>query len=189
MTGSGAISLAQAAGARFVSEVAAVALAVEKRQPRTGTVIELGGQDAKMIFFEPRPDGSRRKTPTMNEVCAGGTGALLGIGGGFIMVPAMIYLLGMPTRVVVGTSTFQIIFVTAFTTFLHAVTNGTVDILLALMLIAGGVVGAQLGASLGTGLKPERLRILLALLVLAVCLQLLFTLLLPPADPFTVTGP
>lgn len=115
--------------------------------------------------------------------------AVMGVGGGFIMVPAMIYLLGMPTRVVVGTSTFQIIFVTAFTTFLHAVTNGTVDILLALMLIAGGVVGAQLGASLGTGLKPEKLRILLALLVLAVCLQLLLTLLLPPADPFTVTEP
>lgn len=77
MTGSGATTLAPAAGARFVSEVAAVALAVEKRFPRTGTVIELGGQDAKMIFFEPRPDGSRRKTPTMNDVCAGGTGAVI----------------------------------------------------------------------------------------------------------------
>jgi uncharacterized membrane protein YfcA len=112
--------------------------------------------------------------------------AVMGVGGGFIMVPAMIYLLGMPTRVVVGTSTFQIIFVTAFTTLLHAVTNGTVDIVLAVLLILGGVIGAQIGTGLGTGLRPERLRLLLALLVLAVCLQLLSTLLLPPADPYSL---
>ncbi|MFZ5929000.1 MAG: BadF/BadG/BcrA/BcrD ATPase family protein [Acidobacteriota bacterium] len=77
MTGSGATTLAPLAGARFVSEVAAVALAVEKRFPGAGTVIELGGQDSKMVFLEPQPGGRRRKTPTMNDVCAGGTGAVI----------------------------------------------------------------------------------------------------------------
>ncbi|NAZ36636.1 sulfite exporter TauE/SafE family protein [Rubellimicrobium sp. CFH 75288] len=124
--------------------------------------------------------------PVVVGVAVGILSAIMGVGGGFILVPAMIYLLGMPTRVVVGTSTFQIIFVTAFSTLLHAITNGTVDILLALLLIVGGVIGAQAGARLGTRLRPERLRLLLALLVLAVCAQLALSLLLPPADPYSL---
>jgi len=108
--------------------------------------------------------------------------AIMGVGGGFIMVPAMIYLLGMPTKVVVGTSLFQIIFVTAFTTMLHAVTNYTVDILLALVLLIGGVIGAQFGTVLGTRLKAEQLRILLASLVLLVCGKLALDLFLTPSD-------
>ena len=80
--------------------------------------------------------------------------AIMGVGGGFIMVPAMIYLIGMPTSVVIGTSLFQIAFVTALTTFLHAYTNQTVDIVLALLLIAGGVIGAQFG-SRGRGRAPR----------------------------------
>ena len=72
--------------------------------------------------------------------------AIMGVGGGFILVPAMIYLLGMPTRVVVGTSLFQIIFVTGFTTIMHAINSQTVDMLLAFLLIIGGVIGAQIGA-------------------------------------------
>ncbi|NCO87242.1 MAG: sulfite exporter TauE/SafE family protein [Rhodobacterales bacterium] len=112
--------------------------------------------------------------------------AIMGVGGGFIMVPAMIYLLGMPTKVVIGTSLLQIIFVTAFTTLLHAMTNYTVDIVLALMLIIGGVVGAQVGARLGTRLRAEQLRILLALLVLAVCGQLALDLLIRPSELFSV---
>ena len=99
----------------------------------------------------------------------------------------MIYLLGMPTKVVVGTSLFQIIFVTAFTTLMHAVTSQTVDMLLAPMLILGGVIGAQIGARLGLRLKAEQLRILLSLLVLAVAGKIALDLLLTPAELYSVT--
>jgi uncharacterized membrane protein YfcA len=120
--------------------------------------------------------------PVMVGLSVGVLSAIMGVGGGFIMVPAMIYLLGMPTKVVVGTSLFQIIFVTAFTTMLHAVTNYTVDILLALVLLIGGVIGAQFGTVLGTRLKAEQLRILLASLVLLVCGKLALDLFLTPSD-------
>lgn len=112
--------------------------------------------------------------------------AIMGVGGGFILVPAMIYLLGMPTKVVIGTSLFQIIFVTAFTTVMHAVNSQTLDILLALLLIIGGVIGAQLGARIGLRLKAEQLRILLALLVLAVSGKIALDLLLTPSEVFSV---
>jgi len=114
--------------------------------------------------------------------------AVMGVGGGFIMVPAMIYLLNMPTKVVIGTSLFQIIFVTAFTTFMHALTNQSVDLMLAMLLIIGGVVGAQIGAQIGLKLKPEQLRILLALLVLAVCLKLALDLLIKPSELYSIAG-
>ena len=112
--------------------------------------------------------------------------AIMGVGGGFVMVPAMIYLLGMPTKVVVGTSLFQIIFVTAFTTLMHAVTSQTVDILLALLLIIGGVIGAQIGTTIGVRLKAEQLRILLALLVLAVAIKIALDLLIRPTELYSV---
>jgi len=124
--------------------------------------------------------------PLLVGLCVGILAAIMGVGGGFIMVPAMIYLLGMPTKVVVGTSLFQIIFVTAFTTLLHATTNYTVDIVLAVLLLIGGVIGAQFGTSLGTKLKAEQLRILLALLVLVVCGKLALELLLQPAELYSV---
>ena len=111
---------------------------------------------------------------------------LLGVGGGFIMVPAMIYLLGMPTRVVIGTSLFQIIFVTAFTTIMHAVSSQTVDMLLALLLILGGVIGAQIGTRVGARLKAEQLRVLLSLLVLAVSTRIAVDLLVTPAELYSV---
>ena len=112
--------------------------------------------------------------------------AIMGVGGGFVMVPAMIYLLGMPTKVVVGTSLFQIIFVTAFTTLMHAVTSQTVDILLAFLLIVGGVIGAQIGTTIGVRLKAEQLRILLALLVLAVAIKIALDLLIRPTELYSV---
>ena len=112
--------------------------------------------------------------------------AIMGVGGGFVMVPAMIYLLGMPTSVVVGTSLFQIIFVTANVTFLQAVNNFTVDVVLALLLLTGGVIGAQFGTRVGSRLRGEQLRGLLALIVLAVCGKMLFDLVGTPADPFSV---
>lgn len=114
--------------------------------------------------------------------------AVMGVGGGFIMVPAMIYLLNMPTKVVIGTSLFQIIFVTAFTTFMHALTNKSVDMMLALLLILGGVIGAQLGARLAVRLKAEQLRILLALLVLGVCGRLAWDLLVEPSELYSIAA-
>jgi len=113
--------------------------------------------------------------------------AIMGVGGGFIMVPAMIYVLGMPTKVVIGTSLFQIIFVAAFTTLMHATENHTVDSALALVLIISGVIGAQIGTQIGLRMKSEQLRILLALLVLAVCFKLAFGLVLEPSELFTVS--
>ncbi|MEM8743324.1 MAG: sulfite exporter TauE/SafE family protein [Pseudomonadota bacterium] len=112
--------------------------------------------------------------------------AIMGVGGGFIMVPAMIYLLRMPTNVVIGTSLFQIIFVTAAVTILHSVSNQTVDVLLALILMIGGVIGAQFGARAGQHLKGEQLRALLALMVLAVCVRLGFDLVVQPDELFSV---
>ena len=112
--------------------------------------------------------------------------AILGIGGGFVMIPLMIYLIGMPTAVVVGTSLFQIAFVSAITTLLQATLNQTVDVILALLLISGSVIGAQFGTRAGGRLKGEQLRLLLAALVLLVCGKLAFDLVVTPADPYTV---
>jgi uncharacterized membrane protein YfcA len=125
--------------------------------------------------------------PLLIGAAVGFLAAIMGVGGGFIMVPAMIYLLGMPTKVVIGTSLFQIIFVTAFTTVMHAVTSQTVDMLLALLLILGGVVGAQIGTRVGVRLKAEQLRILLSLLVLAVAFRIAADLLFEPAELYSVT--
>ena len=112
--------------------------------------------------------------------------AIMGVGGGFIMVPAMIYLLGMPTSVVVGTSLFQIIFVTANVTFLQAYNNQTVDIVLALLLLIGAVVGAQIGTMAGSRLRGEQMRGLLALLVLGVGAKLGWELVARPDDVFSI---
>ena len=113
--------------------------------------------------------------------------AVMGVGGGFIMVPAMIYLLRMPTNVVIGTSLFQIVFVTGLVTILHSTQNQTVDAVLALLLMIGGVVGAQLGARAGVLLRGEQLRALLAILVLLVCVKLGLDLVLEPDDLFSLT--
>lgn len=126
--------------------------------------------------------------PLMVGAVVGFLAAIMGVGGGFIMVPAMIYLLGMPTKVVIGTSLFQIIFVTAFTTVMHAVTSQTVDMMLALLLIFGGVIGAQIGARVGVRLRAEQLRVLLSLLVLAVSLRIAADLLLRPDELYSVTA-
>ena len=124
--------------------------------------------------------------PVIVGIVVGVLAAIMGVGGGFIMVPAMIYLLGMPTKVVVGTSLYQIIFVTAFTTLLHAMTNFTVDIVLAVLLLVGGVIGAQIGTRIGTRLKAEQLRILLAIMVLAVSGKLALDLLIMPSELYSI---
>jgi uncharacterized protein len=124
--------------------------------------------------------------PFVIGLIVGVLAAILGVGGGFIMVPAMIYLIGMPTKVVVGTSVFQFLFVTGFTTVMHAWQSQTVDVLLALILLIGGVIGAQIGVSLATRLRAEQLRVLLALLVLMVGFQLFLDLVLTPDEPYSL---
>lgn len=114
--------------------------------------------------------------------------AIMGVGGGFIMVPALIYLLKVPTNVVVGTSLFQIVFVSAYTTIVLSTTNQTVDVVLALLLMIGGVAGAQYGAEVGRKLRGEQLRALLALLVLAVAIRLGFDLFVKPGNIYSLSG-
>jgi len=117
----------------------------------------------------------------------GFAGALLGIGGGFIMVPALLYVFRVPTAVVVGTSQFQILCTTLVALVLHAVANQAVDIVLALLLIVGGVFGAQFGARAGRNLRAELFRFLLAILLLGVGLRFAIELVLRPAEPFSIT--
>ena len=112
--------------------------------------------------------------------------ALMGVGGGFIMIPAMVYILGMSTNVVVGTSLFQIVFVTANSTFFQSYLNQTVDIVLSALMILGGVIGAQIGVRIGTKLKAEYLRGILAIIVLTVCAKILIDLTLTPSDLFSL---
>ncbi len=113
---------------------------------------------------------------------------MMGVGGGFIMIPALIYLLRVPTNVVVGTSLLQIVFVTAATTVLHATQNQTIDIVLATILIVGSVVGVEFGAAAGARLKGEQLRFLLAALVLMVSLRLAFDLVVEPDELYSITN-
>jgi uncharacterized membrane protein YfcA len=119
----------------------------------------------------------------------GNLGAIMGVGGGFLLVPAMVYLLKMPTQVVIGTSLVQVAIVSALTTYLHAYTLQTVDIELAMLLIVGGVIGAQWGSRMSTQIKAEELRALLGFLVLAVGLRFVFLLLMAPDEPYTLSTP
>ena len=113
--------------------------------------------------------------------------AMMGVGGGFIMIPAMVYILGMSTNVVVGTSLFQIIFVTANSTFFQSYLNQSVDVVLSALMILGGVIGAQIGVRIGSKLKAEYLRGILAIVVLLVCAKILTDLVLVPSDLFTTS--
>lgn len=114
-------------------------------------------------------------------------GAVLGVGGGFILVPALIYLLRVPTTTAVGTSSVLTVATMAAATVLHAASNGTVDAVLAFVLMIGGTMGAQFGARTGQTIRPDYLRLLLALLVLSVGLRVAFDLVRTPADRFVVT--
>ncbi len=119
-------------------------------------------------------------------VLAGLMSGVMGVGGGFVMVPILIYVLRVPTNAAIGTSLFQVIFLSAITTVLQAATNQTVDIALALLLMAGGVLGAQAGAAAGQRLRAEQLRLLLAILVLAVGVRLAAGL-FSPSEIFSLT--
>jgi hypothetical protein len=113
--------------------------------------------------------------------------AVMGVGGGFLLIPALIYLLRVPTSVVIGTSMFHIVFVTAAAAVLHATRNNTVDVVLAGILILGGVLGARFGARAGEKLKSEQLRFLLAALVLAVAVRMAWSLFVMPDDLYSIT--
>jgi uncharacterized membrane protein YfcA len=140
--------------------------------------------------FKMRFPRSRLYISTIPPLVIGGVVGLLasflGVGGGFIMVPALIYLLRMPTNIVIGTSIFQIIFITAIVTLLHATFNFTLDIMLAFLLIIGGVIGGQFGVRFGQKLRGEQLRALLALIVLGVAIRILLDLVLTPSDLFSI---
>lgn len=121
-------------------------------------------------------------------VIVGILAAVMGVGGGFLLVPVMIYVLRMPMHVVVGTSLFQILFTCIEVTFLQAYTNHTVDFMLAILLLLGSTIGAQVGAVFGRKLKGEQLKILLAAIVLVVTVKLVFDLTLTPALLLAQTG-
>lgn len=124
--------------------------------------------------------------PLVIGLFVGFLAAIMGVGGGFIMLPAMIYLLRVPTKVAIGTSLFQIVFVTAIATVLHAYENQSVDVILAIILMVGGVVGAQYGAAAGEKLRGEQLRFLLAALVVLVCLRMFWGLVTEPAELYSL---
>ena len=124
--------------------------------------------------------------PILLGILVGMLTAVMGIGGGFIMIPAMIYLLKMPTNVVIGTSQFQILWTTISSTILHAAANQAVDIVLALLLIIGGVFGAQFGARAGRNLRADLFRFLLSLLILGVGLRFAYELVVRPVEPFSI---
>lgn len=119
-------------------------------------------------------------------LCIGFIGSLLGIGGGFILVPALVYILRVPGNVVIGTSLLQLVAMMAATTILHAVQSQSVDIMLAFCLMVGGTIGAQFGASAGQYLRGDQLRFMLAILILAVAIRFGVSLIVPPDDPFSM---
>ena len=126
--------------------------------------------------------------PLVLGFAIGGLAAIMGIGGGFILIPAMIYLLRMPTHVVVGTSLFQVLIVSSLVVILQSAATQTVDLVLAGLLMLGGVVGAQFGARVGAGLKNEHLRGLLGLLLIVASAKFLFDLVIPPQEPYVLGG-
>lgn len=176
-------------GLMFVESVAAI-LRKRRGGPTSRTSLHRKRNWIDTLPFKTRFPASGLYLSVIPPIVIGffvGTlSAIMGVGGGFIMVPAMIYLLRMPTNVVIGTSLFQILFVTALTTFLQAAQNQTVDIVLAMSLIVGGVVGAQIGARVGRRVSAENLRALLAVMVVSVCMKLAWDLVATPAELFAI---
>jgi len=152
---------------------------------RPGSHAWFHGLPFKLRFKQSRIYVSAIPVLTIGVVI-GFVGAIMGIGGGFLLVPMLIYLLRVPTNVVIGTSMVLTLVTMATATVLHAATNHLVDAVLALILMVGGVIGAQFGARAGQNMRGERLRLLLGLLVLAVGVRFAVDLVLPPADPFSI---
>jgi uncharacterized membrane protein YfcA len=156
---------------------------VELRRPGSHTWFH--GLPLKMRFKQSRIYVSTIPVWTIGFVM-GFIGAIMGIGGGFLLVPMLIYFLRVPTNVVIGTSMVLTLVTMASATVLHSVTNHLVDATLALILMVGGVTGAQFGARAGQKMRGERLRLLLGLLVLAVGIRFAVDLVLPPEDPYSI---
>jgi uncharacterized membrane protein YfcA len=169
--------------------------ALRATPPKPGASLRRGGQHT-WIEGLPLKQRFRRSRIYVSAIpfvlvgaFVGWLTAIMGVGGGFLLVPAMIYLLRIPTRIVIGTSTFQILCITALTTVLQSVQNHSVDVLLSVPLIAGGVIGAQLGVGFGERMKAEQLRALLAMLVLLVAVRMAYELVIPPAFPYSLEVP
>ncbi|WP_439528286.1 sulfite exporter TauE/SafE family protein [Pannonibacter sp.] len=166
--------------------------AIRRRRTGSGRVARLPGQHNWIhgLPFKMRFRQSKLYVSVIPILALGSgigfLGTVLGIGGGFMMVPALIYLLRMPTSIVVGTSLMQILFTMAAATILHAMTTQTIDIVLALLLMVGGVIGAQFGARMGQKLRGDQLRLLLALLVLSVGVRFAVDLLVTPDEFFSI---
>ena len=127
--------------------------------------------------------------PLFLGVCVGVLSAMMGVGGGFVLVPAMIYMLGMPTLIVVGTSLFYTTFLASAVTILHATTTRTVDLVLVALLVTGGVIGAQMGTRLSTVLRGGAfMRMVFALILLGVASRLLLNIIEPPLDPYSISA-
>ncbi len=173
-------------GAMMAGESIRSILKVAKK-PVASTHLSLGARLPMKVHFPRSNLDISGIVPVAIGFFVGVMVSLMGIGGGFFLIPAMIYILGMPTAVVIGTSLFQIIFITANVTFLQAITTQTVDIMLALILLSGSVVGAQIGSKIGARLPAEYLRALLAAIVLVVAIKLAFTLFTPPANIYSVS--
>lgn len=184
------VILLGAVGAIMLNESVRALIAAREGKPavarRPGQHNWIHGLPFKMRFRQSRLYISTIP-PVLLGFAVGVLSAIMGVGGAFLMVPVMIYILRMPTNVVVGTSMFQVLFVTAAATILHAMNNHTVDIALAFVLIAGGVFGVQYGVRVGAKMRGEQLRFFLALLVLAVASRLFYEMVVTPADLYTVT--
>ncbi len=138
------------------------------------------------VYFPKSDINISALVPIILSIGIGVLVALMGIGGGFLMIPAMIYILRMPSNMVVGTSLFQIIFIASNTTFLQAITNHTVDIVLAFLMIISSAIGAQIGTRLGYRINADKMRTFLALLLLAVCLKMFWNLFTTPESLYVI---
>ncbi len=176
-------------GGLMLAESARAILRARRGEPavvrRPGTHAWFHGLPFKMRFRQSRIYVSAMPVTAIG-FAVGLLGALVGVGGGFMMIPALIYLMRVPTTVAIGTSLLLVLITNLFATVMHAVENRTVDVVLALTLMIGGVIGAQFGARAGQAMRAEQLRLLLALLVLAVGARVAVDLLTPPADVFSV---
>lgn len=157
-----------------------------KPAPTATPIISLGSKLPWQVHFPRSKLSLSAILPLAIGFVIGIMVSLMGIGGGFFLIPAMIYILRMPTAVVIGTSLFQMMFITANVTFLHAITTQTVDIILAIILLTASVIGAQVGSKLGTKIPAQHLRGLLAALVLIVAMKMALDLFTPPANVFSV---
>lgn len=171
-------------GAMFVESLRALRKGAERNDAAVGTPKFSRFFDRLPLKMHFRKSGLHTSAifPFTIGGMVGFLAALMGVGGGFIMVPAMIYVIGMPTVVAIGTDLFQIVFTTANVTLQQAITNHTVDVMLAILLLCGSTVGAQFGAKASRILRGEQIRILLSIIVLLMMIKLLFDLLLAPGN-------